>query len=256
MGAHCVSRTMLINPGKSAKATVTGKTRNTTGTIRVVPRRPPRLLALPMPYRVGDPRPLARFGDLRMLGCEPPPGLGHQSPDDGADLWCEGGGVVPALDPRGPVLMGADDARSVVESWPDGSVAVAEVGDYPLQRVERGPGRDRPGRRAPIGAGGTTRRQPQIAGVSRDGRQVYLTNSPYGGSTLSTSTAHTAHRSWVTTRSGSTPASSRYRSSPAANPGPDLGADLLPAQPGGQRRGQLIGGSGSWSPGRAESRRW
>ena len=157
---------------------------------------------------------------------------------------------------HGPVLMGADDARSVVASWPDGSVAVAEVGDYPLQRVERGPGRDRPGRRAPIGAGGTTRRRSADGGVSRDGRQVHLTNSLAGGSTLATSTAHTAHRSWVTRRSGSTPASSRYRSSPAANPGPDLGADLLTAQPGDQRRGQLIGGSGRWSPGRAESRRW
>ena len=33
--------------------------------------------------------------------------------------------------------MGADDAGSVVEARPDRRVAVAEVGDHPLQRVQR-----------------------------------------------------------------------------------------------------------------------
>jgi hypothetical protein len=37
------------------------------------------------PSGAGLPGPLARIGDLGMLGGQPPPGLGHDGADDGAD---------------------------------------------------------------------------------------------------------------------------------------------------------------------------
>ncbi len=68
--------------------------------------------------------------------------------------------------PSGPVLMGAGNAGGVVEAGPAGSVAVAEVGDHPLQRVEAG-------RVTPAGGGmGVQRREGRSGEVLQAGAAV------------------------------------------------------------------------------------
>ena len=89
------------------------------------------------PGRAGLPRPLPGLGDLGMLSCQPPSGLGDDGADDRADLRGQRRGGVPPLDPPGPRGIGSLDAGRVVVAGAHRRIAVAERGDHTLQRVKR-----------------------------------------------------------------------------------------------------------------------
>ena len=88
------------------------------------------------PGGTGLPGPLGRLGDLGMFGGQPPPGLGHQGADGGADLGRERRGVVPPLDPADPGRIGALDHRHGVGAGAHRWVAVPQCGHRPLQGEE------------------------------------------------------------------------------------------------------------------------
>ena len=116
----------------------------------------------PHPVHRGDPGgaglagPLPRLGDLRVLGGQPPSGLGEDAADDGAHLRAERRGGVPAFDPPGPGRVRADDLRCGGDAAAHRGFAVAQGGDRALQRIEQSPvpggGRVRPDPRERLGA--------------------------------------------------------------------------------------------------------